>query len=220
VLRINPRDNIKFLSENYINTLSTLSQAKQKRFLFGEYGSDEGSLWKRKMIQYKPIDTEKLVRVVIGVDPTGTKEGDEIGIIIVGTDGKTAYILDDYSLHASPKEWGDEAIKGYEAFKGDCIVAEKNYGGEMVEATITDMGRKLVKVKLITSSKGKMLRAEPISAMYERGQVFHTKPFPALEDEMCNYKGVGNEASPNRLDALVFALTELFGGKGSLLDVL
>jgi len=219
-LKMNPRDN-KYLSDDYIEkNLKTLSIAKRKRFLDGDYADEDGSLWRRSWIKYKKVEINNLVRVVVGVDPSGSKRGDEVGIVAAGTDGKDFYILRDYSMNGTPKEWGDEVFRGYEAWQGDCVAAEKNYGGEMVESTITDMGRKNIKVKLVSATRGKIVRAEPISAMYERGQVYHCEEMPDLENELCTYTGDPDEDSPNRLDALVWALTELGAGGLSMADVL
>ena len=215
VIKMNPSDNIQNISEQYIKYLETLSISKRKRFLMGEYGTDEGSLWKREWINYKKQALE-LVRVVVGVDPSGSVEGDEIGIIVVaqGNDNKK-YVLADYSLHGTPQEWSSEVIAAYDKYQADCIVAEKNYGGDMVEATITQMGTRNVNVELVTATRGKVVRAEPISAMYERGEVFHVEPLMELEDELCTWKPLEDKKSPNRLDALVWALTNL-SSEGSL----
>lgn len=219
-LKMNPMDNPNLSPEYIAKNLMTLSAAKRKRFLSGEYGTEEGALWKREWIKYRKPDLAKLVRVVVGNDPSGSKGGDPVGIVPAGTDGKDFYILDDMTMNGTPKEWGDQTIRAYEKYFGDCIVAEKNYGGEMVESTITDMGRRNVKVVMVSATRGKLVRAEPISAMYERGQVYHAYEMPELEDELCTYTGDPAEKSPNRLDALVWALTELGGSSLSLADVL
>lgn len=219
-LKMNPIDNLENLSENYMQILNNLSSAKKKRFMDGDYGSDEGALWKRAWIKYQAADIEHMRRIVVGVDPSGSENGDEVGIIVVGYDGKNYFVFDDFTLNGTPKEWSDEVMLAYDKYKGDCIAAEKNFGGQMVESTITDMGRRKVKVKLVNASRGKAVRAEPVSAMYERGNVFHVKELPALEDEMCTWKpNDENAKSPNRIDAAVWALTELSGGRPSLFDV-
>jgi len=220
-LLMNPRDNMANLSPEYIEkNLKTLSAAKRKRFLDGLYGTEEGSLWKRDWIKYGKGNIDDMIRIVVGVDPSGSKQGNEVGIVIAGTDGKKFWVFDDFSIHGTPKEWGDHTVRGYEKFKGDCIVAEKNYGGEMVEGTITDMGRRKIKVRLVTASRGKIIRAEPISAMYESGLVYHDHELPELEGECCTFTGEKGGESPNRLDALVWALTELSSGELSIADVL
>jgi hypothetical protein len=208
-LQMNPRDNAANLDPSYFDTLDNLSISKRVRFRDGCYGTEEGALWKREWIKYAPAPRD-LVRVVIGVDPSGSAAGDEIGIVAAGKDDQgKKYLLADYSLHASPKEWGEEAVKCYTDHLADVIAAEKNFGGEMVQAVITQFDTKAVNVKLVNASRGKAVRAEPISAMYERGEVFHVKEFVALEDELCTWKPAEDTKSPNRLDAAVWALTEL-----------
>ncbi len=215
-LKMNPRDNADNLDPSYFDTLDNLSLSKRVRFRDGEYGLEEGALWKREWIKYKPAPPT-LVKVVIGVDPSGSVLGDEIGIIGAGLDeeGKK-YILADYSLHASPQEWGEEAVRLYNTLSADVIAAEKNFGGEMVTAVITQFGLKAVNVKLVKASRAKAVRAEPISAMYERGEVFHVKELTALEDELCTWKPGIDKKSPNRLDAVVWALTEIGEDTASL----
>jgi hypothetical protein len=218
-LKMNPRDNPYLAAEYIEKNLMTLSKAKRIRFLDGEYGDEEGALWSRSWFKRgtAPVDRE---RVVIGVDPSGSRDGDEIGIIVASRAGDMFYVEDDLTLHGSPKEWGDAVMGGWEDYQGDCIAAEKNFGGDMVESTITDMGRRSVKVKLVTASRGKIVRAEPISALYENGRVFHCKEFTELENELVMFKGTEDEKSPNRLDALVWALHELGDSNLSLADVL
>jgi hypothetical protein len=216
-IKMNPKDNPNN-SPQYLKTLETLSAAKRKRFVEGDYSLDSGSLWKRGWIKYgkAPID---LVRVVVGVDPAGTTNGDEIGIIVSAKDSSGMYwILDDYSCHGSPAEWASEVRNAYERYSADVVVAEKNYGGDMVEHTIRTACQN-VNVKLINSSRGKIVRAEPISAMYEQGKVTHAMVLPALEDEYCIYDA-DSDFSPGRLDAAVFGLTELSSGTISTLDVI
>jgi hypothetical protein len=213
-LKMNPADN-PYVSKQYLEILGQMSAAKRNRFLNGEYQTDSGSLWKRAWIQYDSTD-RNYQRIVIGVDPSGTSAGDEIGIVVAGKFGNEYRILDDVSCHGTPAEWSNTVYEAYKKWKADLVVAEKNYGGDMVYYTIktgpliksneryTD-----INVKLITSSRGKLLRAEPISALYEHGQVKHRLPFNEIEDEFCIYDGT--QESPNRMDAAVFALTELSG---------
>lgn len=206
VFKMNPADNMDNLSPDYIERLSLLSAAKRKRFLEGEYSLDSGKLWRRSWIKYEK-NIPDLERIVIGVDPAGTVGGDEIGIIVAGKADGIYYILDDFSLHGTPKEWASEVIAAYEKYYADLILAEKNYGGDMVEATIKNVNSS-VNVELVTATRGKVVRAEPISALYEQGFVFHRIPLTDLEDEMCLYdpeEGI----SPNRMDALVWCMTDL-----------
>jgi len=208
-IQINPQDNKENLASTYIPQLEQLSGRKRQRFLHGEYGDEEGALWKRSWFKYRTAP-ESLQRVVIGVDPSGSKAGDEIGIIAAGRDAEGKYyILGDYTLHGTPKEWSDEVIAAYNHKQADAVTAEKNYGGEMVESTITQFGKQQINVKLVTATRGKAVRAEPISALYEKGLVYHVEEFPELEDELCTTKFEDLTKSPNRLDACVWALTEL-----------
>ena len=222
VVKMNPVDN-PHNSPDYVESLKNLSEDKKRRFLYGEYGTDSGSLWKRRWFKYEKFLPD-MFRVVVGVDPSGTVEGDEIGIIVAGSfeskispEGYDFAILDDYSCHGTPSEWAGEVSAAYDFWKADLVVAEKNYGGDMVEHTIKT-AHPNINVKLVTSSRGKILRAEPISALYEKGRVYHRDEFNLLEDEYCIFEPTSN-FSPNRLDAAVFALTELSGEGVSMLDV-
>lgn len=151
-----------------------------------------------------------LVRVVIGVDPSGSSTGDACGIIGAGiASNKHHYTLEDNSIQGSPDMWAREACKTYHKLKADVMVAEKNYGGEMVEKVIRDTDP-TVNVKLVSATRGKAVRAEPISALTERGEDHMVGNFPDLEDELCMW--VTGDKSPNRLDAKVWADTELSGG--------
>lgn len=214
--RINPFDNKQNISETLFDTLSNLSGSKRKRFLDGEASEEEGALWVREWFKYG-IAPENLFRCVVGVDPSGSTNGDEIGIVVAafGENG-SKYILADYSMHGKPNEWANEVYNAYDRFSADCVVAEKNFGGEMVEAVISDMGRKPINVKLVNASRSKTVRAEPISAMYSKGEVIHAGEFLTLEDEMCTYKPMETKDSPNRMDALVWALTELSEGGSNM----
>ena len=206
---MNPADNVQNISDEYIINLEQLSGRKRKRFLHGEYGDEEGTLWKREWFKYGKLPAT-MRRVVVGVDPSGSKTGDEIGIIVAGKciDGKY-WVIRDHSLHGTPKEWGAEVGFAYDNNSADAAVAEKNFGGDMVESTITQFDTKQINVKMVTASRGKQVRAEPISALYERGLVYHVEMFPALEDELVCTNFEDLKESPNRLDALVWALTDL-----------
>lgn len=170
-----------------------------------------GALWKRGMIRrIRPDQLPQLVRVAVGVDPSGGAA--EIGIGAAGIDAQgIAYVLADNSLIGSPATWGSMVVATYDEFQADVVAAEKNYGGEMVESTIKKSieGGERVNVKLVNATRGKAVRAEPISAKYERGLVYHVGEFPELEDEMCQWVPESGMRSPNRLDWLVWALTEL-----------
>lgn len=177
-----------------------------------------GALWTRAMIDdaRKVREAPPLARVVIGVDPSGTggsaDGGDSIGIVAAGKgyDGR-GYILGDWTCKLSPAGWGRRSVEAYAHFKADRIAAEKNYGGAMVESVIRTANPN-VAVKLVNATRGKVVRAEPIAALYEQGRVSHVgEGLEPLEDEMVSMTGDGflGEGSPNRVDAAVWALTEL-----------
>ncbi len=200
------------------------SLMSHKRTWFCQYLQDpdkykvEGALWNQEWIDEHrvhriPCD---LKRIVVGVDPSGTDgkdDGDEIGIVIggIGTDG-IIYVTKDSSLKASPAKWGKKVVDDYTQLKADRIVGEKNYGGAMVQHTIrTVEGGRNVAYKDVSASRGKLVRAEPISSLYERGLMKHVGYFHKLEEELTTYDGTGK--SPNRLDALVWLGTELMSKK-------
>lgn len=181
-----------------------------------------GALWQRSGIDTNrvgdaPLDLE---RVIVAVDPaTSNEEGsDETGIVVVGlardTDGYArGYVLEDGSLKGSPEEWARRAVNLYRKWEADKIVAEKNQGGEMVASVIKAVDRSITP-KLVHASRGKYIRAEPISSLYEQNRIHHVGRHDKLEDQMCtfsvdNIRGNGM-GSPDRVDALVWGLTELF----------
>lgn len=178
----------------------------------------EGSLWKRGLIdQLRIADYQipPLNRIVVAIDPNASsaEESNECGIVCVGLgDNGHAYVLDDISGVFAPNEWANKAIRLHRERRGDRIIAEINNGGEMVENTLR-MVDPSIPYSGVWASRGKVTRAEPISALYEQGRVHHVGPFPRLEDQMCAFtidfdrRSMGY--SPDRVDALVWALTEL-----------
>jgi len=180
--------------------------------LYAEVLEDNpGALWKRdELDDHRVLKSPDLKRIVVAIDPSATTAGDEAGIIVAGIDSTgQGYVLDDLSLQASPHTWATAAIVGYHKYKGDRIVAETNNGGEMVELTLRTIDT-TIPYTGIHASRGKLTRAEPIAALYEQGKIHHVGSFPGLEDELCEW--VPGMASPNRMDALVWALTELMLG--------
>lgn len=188
-----------------------------------------GALWTRALLAqaqarpgYEPPD---FARVVVAVDPSGTKgdgQGDDIGLVIAarGVDGR-AYVIKDRTASLSPAGWGRRTVESYDEFSADRVVAESNFGGAMVEATIItaakDMDHPFLPYTPVRASRGKSVRAEPIAALYEQGRVTHLDGMPQLEDELCNFTSAGyvGGGSPNRADALVWALTELMLDKAA-----
>lgn len=187
--------------------------------LLAEILSDvPGALWKRDRIEELRVrEAPKMFRIVVAIDPPATsgEEADEAGIIIAGLapcDCKGhrethGFVLEDYSKQADPSTWAKTAVDGYNQYTADLIVGEINNGGEMVGYTLYTVSPN-VNYKPIHASRGKYTRAEPISALYEKGMVHHVGSFAALEDQMCTW--LPGEDSPDRMDALVWVLTELF----------
>ena len=179
----------------------------------------EGALWTRDMIEVSRVSEHpSLIRVVVGVDPavTSSETSDLTGIVAagVGANGQY-YVLDDKSLRASPDAWARVAVNLYNDRKADRIIAETNNGGDMVILLMQQVDRSIA-VKKVTATRGKQLRAEPISSLYEQGKVHHVGYFADLETQMCEWTPLSNE-SPDRLDALVWALTELNSGGSSMI---
>ena len=181
----------------------------------------DGALWARHMIPYAApnqrmnLRTKELswdlARVVVAIDPavTSGEESDETGIVGagVGADGR-GYVLADASCRMPPADWARRAINLYHELQADRIVAEANNGGDLVSTVIRTIDPN-VPVTLVHAARGKRTRAEPVSALYEQGRVSHLEPFPELEDQLCSYTGAPGESSPDRMDALVWALTEV-----------
>lgn len=170
----------------------------------------EGALWSSKTIQQVPADKlPEMKRIVIAVDPSikNNAASDEAGIIVAGLGvDDLAYVMADWSIKATPEQWARRAVQAYHAYEADRIVIESNQGGDMVKTTLHSADP-TVPVKMVHAYRGKMLRAEPISAKYEQGHVVHVTGLDQLEAEMCTFDGTGR--SPNRLDAMVYAIKEL-----------
>jgi phage terminase large subunit-like protein len=183
--------------------------------LGGELLEDvEGALWDLALFDEHRIgEAPDLDRVVVAVDPSVSATGasDETGIIVCGVSGRGPdsqfYVLADESLRGSPHRWASRVAVVYEKWGADRVVPERNQGGQMVEDTLRNVAPNLP-VRSVYASRGKALRAEPIVALYEQGRVHHVGVFPELEEQACTWvPGVGR--SPDRLDALVYALTDL-----------
>ena len=177
-----------------------------------------GALWDMDSIANNRVvrlpSMSMIARVVVAIDPAGTddEDNDATGIYVCAVDrNDRGYVIEDATCHASPGEWGSRAVALYRKWGADLIVGENNFGGNMVEGTIRAVDPRVL-FKSIRSSRGKWLRAEPVAALYEKGRVSHVGVHEELEDEMLTF-GPNNSSrggkSPNRLDAVVFALTEL-----------
>ncbi|MDD5517839.1 MAG: hypothetical protein PHV98_00625 [Candidatus Omnitrophica bacterium] len=189
-------------------TQDMTSLAIRQEIMAEDINEAPGALWKRANIDRNRVNImpEEFERIVVGVDPTATSGGDEAGIIVCGKIKLDYYTISDRSKRGSPLEWARAAVEAYHEYKADCMVAEKNNGGEMVQTVIEQVDPN-VNIKLVWASRGKATRAEPISAICEQGRDHHIGNFPNLEDELCFW--IQGDQSPNRLDAKVWAMTEL-----------
>lgn len=222
---LNPRDNAKNLSPEFLRSLETLPERQRKRFYDGVYSAEiDGALWPVDVIdrcRCEPHEVPQLTRIVVAVDPSGTsgdedKRADSVGIVVAGKgiDG-VCYILADRTCNLSPAGWGRIAVTAYHEFGADCIIAERNFGGAMVEHVIktADPG---VPYREVVAARGKAVRAEPVSSLYEKNQVRHAGRFSDLEDQLSNFSTAGymGARSPDRADAAIWALTELMLNEG------
>lgn len=230
MLIMNPKDNMENLPADYMENLKDLPKAQQDRFLHGLFGSSvPNALWPEKIIKHVPRpESEKewtllksrLKRIVIAVDPSGCGQdveclNDQIGIVVVGLreDGK-ALVLQDETGYYSPANWGKLVARLWDKWGADAILWEANFGGHLVEENISNHDRNM-KLKKVTVTRGKHLRAEPQAAQYEKDKVLHVGRFVDMETEMSQFSTAGylGENSPNRVDCLVMALKELLGTK-------
>lgn len=176
-----------------------------------------GALWKRGTLdRLRLTQAPDLFRVVTGIDPSGSATGAEAGIIVGGVGWcdckgaleKHGFVIADASLQGAPEAWARAAVTAHNLHRADKMVAEQNFGGEMVAYTIGTI-ENAPEVELVSASRGKYIRAEPVSVLYEHGKIHHVGNFSALENEMCQW--TPGDKSPNRLDALVWVFTELYG---------
>lgn len=234
-------------SDNFANLADTFIRAITRKYEGTRLGRQEldaeiledvpGALWTREMFDRDGFRLRKppcdLLRVVVAVDPSGTKgkddggldrdAGDEIGIVVAGLGvDQHGYVLYDGTVKESPENWARQAIRLFHRFEADHIVAEVNYGGDLVRAVIQSVDNK-VPFKTVHATRGKVVRAEPVSTLYEQGRVFHIGAFAKLEDQLCGFTPAGYQlgGSPDRADALVWAITELMlETPPSMMDVL
>jgi hypothetical protein len=195
---------------------------KHKRDRYGHIWLGEyepmaiGAIWDRLTLHNTRREkAPTLGRVVVAVDPAVSSEpgSDHHGIVVVGRgdEDQHGYVLEDASLKGSPKQWAERAVAMFDRFEADCVVVERNQGGDMVQSTLKTV-RPNVPVIEVVATRGKHVRAEPIAALYSLGRVHHVGTFSQLEDQMCRMTAAGYEGdgSPDRVDALVWGLTELF----------
>jgi len=223
---MNPFGNRENLAAEYLAELDSLPDKQRQRFLLGKFTADlDNALWsvdgfKTRLTEDPVKIAERCEKVVVAVDPSGAsgpedKRSDEIGICVVGKyRGEKRYVvLADRTLRGGPQQWASATINAYREFKADRVIAEKNFGGAMVQFTIQSEDKR-VPVREVVASRGKAVRAEPISMLYAQGNVDHVAGLGDLEDQMCNFTSAGymGERSPDRVDAAVWGLSDLSQG--------
>lgn len=215
ITRGRTRDNARNLAASYLEEMERRYGGTRlgRQELEGEVLDDTpGALFRQSLIDAARVDgTPQLQRVVVAIDPavTSGEASDETGIIVAGRDAQDHYyVLADGSGRYAPEEWARVAVRLHAQYEADAIVAEVNQGGDMVEHCIRQVSRSLAYVP-VRATRGKAVRAEPISMMYEQGRVHHMGAFPDLEDQMCSWAPASSAKSPDRMDALVWAVTSL-----------
>jgi hypothetical protein len=221
---INPADNKDNLDPEYLEMLESLPEKARKRFLLGQFADDsDGALWTIELLEQNRVlgrlgeELPEWLRIVIAVDPSGTNgdpdtRSDEVGIVVValGTDGD-GYLLEDLSGNYKPEEWGEIVKEAYHRHSADRVVAETNYGGDMVRAVIHAADAN-IPFEEVRATRGKVIRAEPIAFLYEKQRLHHVGFFPEIEDQLCamTMAGYMGLRSPDRADAVVWGFTALF----------
>jgi phage terminase large subunit-like protein len=211
-------DNERNLSKSFLEQAERTKRENLHRYnhlFLGEWLEDaEGMLWNRQIIErLRMANPPQLERIVVAVDPAASAnlESDETGIIVCAKDSLgNGYVLEDLSGKYSPSQWATVSVKAFERWNADCIVAEKNQGGDMVESVLRSQNA-TARIKLVTATKGKYVRAEPIYSLYEQNKVYHIGHFPLLEAQMITFDPDKGK-SPDRVDALVWGFTELLLG--------
>lgn len=224
-LLMNPIDNKENLSEEYLSILDRLPKRKRDRFYLGLFTDEsEGALWTSEIIGRNRVDAvpEDLLQVVIGVDPAGGSENedadtDKTGIVVIAlAEDNNVYVIRDYSKKCLPRAWANIVTNAYLNHKADRIVAEKNNGGLMVRSNIeaSENYNDSMHIVLVHASKGKVVRAEPISTLTANGRIKFVGDFPDLEDQLCSMTTLGymGEGSPDNADAFVWAVSDLLPG--------
>ncbi len=218
ITRASTYDNRANLAKSFISQIITKYEGTRlgRQELLAEVIDEvEGALWSRAMLDSAlVVSAPELKRVVVAIDPaiTSAATSNLTGIVVAGLGhDNNGYVLKDASGQYSPGDWAARAIALYDEFEADRIVAEGNQGGDMVRHTLQS-ARGNVPITIVHASRGKQARAEPIAALYEQGRVKHVGAFPELDDQLATWEPLSGQASPDRLDALVWALTNLMLG--------
>ncbi len=223
VTRMATRENVDNLAAGFLEAVRARYAGSRlgRQELDGEMIEDRAdALWTRAALDTPAAPVGTLRRIVVAVDPPATsrRTSDACGIVVAGLDeGDRAIVIEDATIAAArPQDWAARAVARFHAHEADCVVAEVNQGGEMVTAVLRTIDP-AVPVTEVRASRGKWLRAEPVAALYAQGRVVHARHFPELEDEMCDFgpDGLSGGRSPDRVDALVWAITELLLGRAN-----
>lgn len=227
-LKMNPIDNKENLSEEYLEELDDLPKRQRDRFYLGLFGDEtENALWTEDIINKSRVseipEGVTMLRIVVAVDPSGASDNeeennDDIGIVVMGlgTDGN-AYMFEDLTFHGGPAKWGKVVVNAFQRHGADRVIGEDNFGGEMVKFVVQTAAAKekaVVSYKSVRASRGKTVRAEPVSALHETGKIKFIGRFDELEDELTGFTTTGytGAKSPNRADGFVWGIYELFPG--------
>ena len=206
-------DNIHNLDDSFLriaeSTKATNIERYNKDFLGQHYRNLENALWTRDMIIRGTSDHYD--RIIVAIDPavTSNKDSDQTGIVVVARRGQGGYVLEDRTGKYKPEQWARIAVELYHKYRADRIVGEVNNGGDMIESVIRQVD-KTVYFKQVRATRGKATRAEPIVSLYQQGLIFHTKTFNELEHQMVTWNYMEDKTSPDRVDALVWGMSELF----------
>ena len=214
VTRGSTYENRQFLAPSFIRHIERRYEGTDtgRQEIFAELLEEaEGALWRRDWIEHVETPPE-LNRIVVAIDPamSSRPDSDETGIIVAATDEELrGYVLEDGSGRMSPDEWARRAISLYDRYSASRIIGERNNGGDLVASVLrTASGGRTLPIRLVTASIGKYARAEPVAALYQQRRVRHVGSFPKLEDQLCTWEP-GSSTSPDRMDALVWALSHL-----------
>lgn len=217
---MNPQDNMDNIDPEFIEALANMPERYRMRFLKGKAILDlDGAMWTVDLLEERRLDeTARLGdydRIVVAVDPSGAKgdddeRSDEIGISVVGKRKDYCHVLADATVKGSPEVWAREAVKQYKRWSADKIVGEVNFGGDMVRAAIHAVDSNIPYGE-VRATRGKVVRAEPVSVLFENKKMFLIGAYPKLEDELLNFttNGYKGDRSPNRADAMIWAAHEL-----------
>lgn len=211
--QIHPWENVENISEDYIERLLSLPESKKRRFYDGKFGDDsQFALWSTEDIaKHRVFEYPPLRRIVVAIDPAVTKKdtSDDTGIVVKGVGyNNHCYLLEDATGKYSALEWAEKAVDLYHKWRADCIVAEVNNGGDLVETVIRTVDRR-VPYEGVHATRDKYTRAEPVAALCAQGVDHHVGDFPEMEEEMTTWEGKKGEKSPNRIDANVWATFSL-----------